>query len=155
MRMIFVLALTVLLPVAARAQQPAAPAADDAAVRDLVRRYVDAREANDPSAVAALFTSDADQFTTGGEWRRGREQIRSGTADSSRRNPGTRRIAVEAVRFVTSDVALADGPYQIAAGGAEAPRRMWTTIVAVRTPQGWRIAAIRNMAPTTTARAPG
>ena len=28
------------------------------------------------------------------------------------------------------------------------PRRMWTTFVLVRTADGWRISAIRNMAPT-------
>jgi uncharacterized protein (TIGR02246 family) len=94
-----------------------------------------------------LFTPDADQFTTAGEWRRGREQIRSGTAESSRRNPGVRRISIEAVRFVTGDVAIADGHYEISAGNTPA-RRMWTTLVMVRTDAGWRISAIRNMVPT-------
>ena len=97
----------------------------------------------------ALFTPDADQFTTAGEWRRGREQIRSGTAESSQRNPGSRRISVDAVRFVTPDVAIVDGPYEIAAEGAASARRMWTTFVLVRTAEEWRISAIRNMAPNT------
>ena len=122
-------------------------AAEEAEIRKLVERYMAAREAQDPSAIAALFTPDADQFTTAGEWRRGREQIRSGTAESSRRNPGTRRISIEAVRFVTADVAVADGQYEIATGNTPA-RRMWTTLVLVRTDSGWRISAIRNMAPT-------
>jgi uncharacterized protein (TIGR02246 family) len=122
-------------------------AADEAAVRKVVESYMTAREAQDPSAVAALFTADADQFTTAGEWRRGREQIRSGTAESSRRNPGVRRISIEAVRFVTNDVAIADGRYEISTGNAAA-RRMWTTLVLVRTNDGWRISAIRNMVPT-------
>ncbi len=130
------------------AQRAAANATDETAVRDVVARYVAAREARDPSAVAALFTEDADQYTTAGEWRRGRERIRAGTAESSQRNPGSRRISVEAVRFVTPDVAIADGPYEIAAGGAPSSRRMWTTLVLVRTTGGWRISAIRNMAPT-------
>jgi uncharacterized protein (TIGR02246 family) len=131
------------------AQQSTAGAGDEAAVRDVVGRYVSARDARDPSAVEALFTPDADQFNTAGEWRRGRDQIRTGTAESSQRNPGTRRITVESVRFATPDVAIVDGPYEIAAPGAGPPRRMWTTLVVVRTPQGWRISAIRNMAPTT------
>lgn len=131
----------------ALAQEKLSGTDDEDAVRALVARYTAAREARDPNAVAALFTTDADQFTTGGEWRRGREQIREGTAASSRRNPGARRIVIETVRLVTRDVAIADGPYEIAATGAAA-RRMWTTIVAVRTAAGWRIAAIRNMVPT-------
>ena len=119
----------------------------EAEIRKLVERYMAAREAQDPSAIAALFTPDADQFTTAGDWRRGREQIRSGTAESSRRNPGSRRISIEAVRFVTADVAIADGHYQITTDIAP-PRRMWTTLVLVRTEGGWRISAIRNMVPT-------
>lgn len=146
MRILLVCLLASAMTTAVRSQQPASRAADEAAVREVVARYVAAREARDPAGVAGLFTTDADQFTTSGEWRRGRDQIRSGTAESSQRNPGSRWITVEAVRFVTTDVAIADGPYEIASGGAAA-RRMWTTIVLVRTADGWRISAIRNMAP--------
>lgn len=131
------------------AAQEAARSADESAVRALVDRYVAARELRDPAAVEALFTADADQYTTAGEWRRGQAAIVAGTARSSAQNPGVRRIRVEAVRFVTADVAVADGAYEITTAGGTAPaRRMWTSIVAVRTPQGWRITAIRNMIPT-------
>lgn len=148
MRFALVCVLIAALAPSLDAQRSAPAAADEQAVRTVVARYVAAREARDPAAVVALFTVDADQYTTAGEWRRGRDQIRSGTAESSQRNPGSRRIAVEAVRFITPDVAVADGPYEIAAGGAPAARRMWTTLVLVRTAEGWRISAIRNMAPT-------
>lgn len=135
------------------AAQPRAIGEDEAAVRALVARYVAARELRDPTAVEALFTADADQYTTAGEWRRGQEAIVAGTARSSAQNPGARRIRVEAVRFLTADVAIADGAYEITAPDAAAPaRRMWTSIVVVRRPQGWRIGAIRNMAPTGGAR---
>jgi uncharacterized protein (TIGR02246 family) len=128
---------------------PTSRAADEAAVRDMVARYVAARELKDPRAVEALFTPDADQYTTGGEWRRGQAAIVEGTARSSAQNPGTRAIRVEAVRFLTPDVAIADGPYEIQGpGGASPARRLWTSIVLVRRPDGWRITAIRNMAPT-------
>jgi uncharacterized protein (TIGR02246 family) len=108
---------------------------------------MEARAARDPRAIEALFTADADQMTTSGQWRRGRPAILTGTEEASRGNPGTRKITVESVRFVTPDVAIADGPYEIApAGGAS--RRMWATIVAVRESGTWRISAIRNMVPT-------
>ena len=148
MRAVLVVLLTGTLVASVRAQQTA-PGDAEAAVRQVVARYMAAREARDPTAVAALFTADADQLTTSGEWRRGRERIQAGTTESSARNPGSRRISIEAIRFVTPDVAIADGPYEIAAGGAAADGRMWTTLVLVRTAAGWRIAAIRNMAPTT------
>jgi uncharacterized protein (TIGR02246 family) len=125
------------------AQSNARPA-DEAAVRDIVRRYTEARELSDPKAIEALFTSDADQYTTSGEWRRGVPQLVKGMLETSARNPGARSIAVAAVRFITPDVAIVDGEYKT---GTDA-RQLWTTLTVKREPGGWRIAAIRNMSPT-------
>ena len=127
-------------------QQTAHRPADEKAVRDVIARYMEARELRDPRAIEQLFTGDADQHTTSGEWRRGRAAVVPGTLESSQRNAGTRAIKVEVVRFLTPDVAIADGPYEIGEGAGL--RRMWTTIVVTRTSEGWRIAAIRNMVPT-------
>jgi uncharacterized protein (TIGR02246 family) len=124
---------------------------DEAAVREIVRRYVDAREARDEKAVAALFTEDADQLVSSGEWRRGRAAVVKGTQASSASNEGKRSITVETVRFLAPDVALADGRYEIA-GGAAGDRKMWASITLKRTAAGWRIAAIRNMLPASPAR---
>ena len=121
---------------------------DEAAVREVVKKYVDARELRDPRAIEALFTSDADQRTTSGEWRRGRAEVVPGTLESSQRNAGTRFIKVESVRFITPDVAIVDGPYEIGGGPGGAERRMWTTITLARASDRWQIAAIRNMVPT-------
>jgi uncharacterized protein (TIGR02246 family) len=131
----------------AAAQSPAANA-DEPAVRDVVRRYTQARELSDPKAIEALFTADADQYTTGGEWRRGMAQLVKGMLETSARNPGTRAIAIAAVRFVTPDVAIVDGEYKT---GTDA-RRLWTTLTVKRDGRGWKIAAIRNMAPTAAAK---
>jgi uncharacterized protein (TIGR02246 family) len=122
------------------------PSSDEAAVRDVVKRYVEAREQTDPAAVRALFTEDADQLTSSGEWRRGREEIVRGTLASSQRTPGTRTITLEAVRFPAPGTAIADGRYEIA-GGPEGTRRMWTSFVLARRADRWQIAAIRNMLP--------
>jgi uncharacterized protein (TIGR02246 family) len=118
---------------------------DETAVRDVVARYMAARESRDAPALERLFTSDADQHTTAGEWRRGRAAVIPGSLESSKRNAGTRTIRVESVRFVTPDVAIADGPYEIVSPAGT--RSMWTTIVLARQSDGWRIAAIRNMVP--------
>ena len=74
----------------------------DGAVRDVVRQYVDAREARDPKAVGALFTADADQLVSSGEWRLGRDNVVSGSLASSAQSAGKRTIDVERVRFVSS-----------------------------------------------------
>ena len=126
------------------AGQPTARPTDEAAVRDVVRRYTQARELNDPKAIEALFTDDADQYTTSGDWRRGRPALVKGMLDTSARNPGTRAITIAAIRFVTPDVAIVDGEYRT---GTDA-RQLWTTLIVKRVAAGWRISAIRNAAPT-------
>jgi uncharacterized protein (TIGR02246 family) len=143
MRLLLILCI---LTAAALAQKPA----DDAAVRDVVKRYVAAREARDAKAIEALFTSDADQLVSSGVWRLGREEVVKGTLASSEAAGGKRTISVQTVRFLSPDIAIADGPYEIA--GAAESRKMWTSLTIVRKPEGWRITAIRNMLPAAPAR---
>ena len=137
---------------------PAAPqatgknAADEPAIRDVVKKYVDARERGDEAAIRSLFTEDADQLVSSGEWRRGREEVVKGTLASSKSNTGARTIEIETVRFPARDLAIADGRYTIGAAGGAAARNMWTSFVMVRASGGWRIAAIRNMLPAPAAK---
>jgi uncharacterized protein (TIGR02246 family) len=112
---------------------------DESAVRATVQKYVDARESRDPAAIGAVFTDDADQFNSAGEWRRGRDAIVKGTLQSSQRNSGARSITLKAVRFPAPGMAVADGEYGIGA------RRLWTTLLLTRQGDGWKIAAIRNV----------
>src|SRR2546423_11026031 len=91
---------------------------DEAAIREVVKKYVDARDNKDAKAIEALFTSDADQLVSNGEWRKGRPDVVKGTMASSQNAPGKRTIQVETVRFIAPGVALADGRYEIAGAGA-------------------------------------
>ncbi len=120
---------------------------DEAAIREVVAKYVDAREKIDPKAVEELFTGDADQLVSSGEWRKGREAVVKGTMASSRSSGGKRTITVESVRFVSSDVAIADGRYELTGLAGGTNRSMWTTLVLKRAGKVWRITAIRNMLP--------
>ncbi|MBI1358323.1 MAG: SgcJ/EcaC family oxidoreductase [Acidobacteria bacterium] len=137
----------VLALVAAAALVAAEP--EEQAVRALVDRYAAARDTAepDPAAIRALFTEDADQLVSSGEWRRGREALVPGMMRSSQTNSGDRTIAVETVRFVRPDAAIADARYVIAARDGAPERNMWSTFFVVRTDGGWRISAIRNMKP--------
>jgi uncharacterized protein (TIGR02246 family) len=128
----------------AAGQQPSSRAQDEGAVKELVARYNAARDLEQPDAIRALFTVDADQLVSSGEWRRGREPLVEGMLRSSRNNPGDRTLTVETVRFLSSDTAIADARYEIAGAST---RQMWSTFVAVRTTDGWRLTAIRNMLP--------
>jgi uncharacterized protein (TIGR02246 family) len=159
MRLPAALVICCLATLPAIAQNAARGSADDAAVREIVRKYVDAREKRDARLLEALFTADADQLVTTGEWRQGRDNVVRGGLASSQANPGSRQITIEVVRFVAPGVAIADGRYELVDAQAAAPRRMRTTFVVVRSDaasaagtNAWRIAAIRNMAPTDPAR---
>ncbi len=121
--------------------------ADEQAIRDVVRRYLDAREHRDAKAVAELFTADADQLVSSGEWRKGRDAVVRGTLASSESTGGHRNITIQTIRFLAPTVALADGPYELTRLTGGQHREMWTTFLLTRETAGWRIAAIRNMRP--------
>ncbi len=129
------------------AQDPTGVTADEAAVRALVQQYMEARDRQDPRAIESLFTADADQLVSSGEWRKGRPEVVKGTMASSQSTGGKRTISVESVRFVSAGVALADGHYDLAGLAGGETRHMWTSLIAVKTAAGWKIAAIRNMLP--------
>ena len=124
---------------------------DEAAVREVVANYVAARERGDAAGVAAVFTEHADQLTSSGEWRRGRDELVRGTLASSKTNSGARTITIRTVRFPAADVAIADGEYVIAATSSAQARNMWTSFVMIRSGGRWRIDAIRNMLPASPA----
>ena len=123
--------------------------ADETAIRAIVQKYMDARESQDARAVESLFTADADQLVSSGEWRKGRGEVVKGTLASTRNSGGKRTITLTSIRFVTPGVAVADGRYELAGQAGAETRKMWTTFVLNRGSDGWRIAAIRNMLPAT------
>jgi uncharacterized protein (TIGR02246 family) len=126
-----------------------AGSANEAAIRQVVDKYLDARERRDPKAVAEVFTPDADQLVSTGEWRRGRDALVRGTLASSESTGGHRTITIQTIRLLAPGVALADGPYDLTGLKGGQSRRMWTTFLLTRGSDGWRIAAIRNMRPST------
>lgn len=130
-------------------QAQSAGPADEAAIRQVVHKYLDAREHRDAKAVAEVFTADADQLVSTGEWRRGREALVRGTLASSESTGGQRTITIQTIRLLAPSVALADGPYELTGLAGGTSRSMWTTFVLTRGSDGWRIAAIRNMRPAT------
>ncbi len=131
--------------------QDSAEHADKAAIRNVVSTYLSAREHNNAQQLAGLFTDDADQLVSSGEWRRGKRAIVSGTLASSARTGGTRSITLDSIRFITSAVAIADGRYELTGLAGGTSRSMWTTFVLTKGTGSWRIAAIRNMLPATPA----
>ena len=141
----FATALLCLCLAPAALAQSALPPADVQAIKDLVARYHAARDLDDPKAIGALFTASADQLVSTGEWRHGRDELVKGMMKSTQQRPGKRTITVETVREVATGVAIADARYLIEEATGE--RRMWSTFLVVRTKDGWKIDALRNMLP--------
>lgn len=119
---------------------------DGKAIIQLVAQYADARDRVDTVLLKDIITEDMDQLVSSGEWRHGKVAAIKGMAGSSRANPGDRILKVERVRYMGENVGLADARYIIKSeDGSE--RRMWSTFVAVKKGNHWKIAAIRNMLP--------
>jgi uncharacterized protein (TIGR02246 family) len=129
------------------AQEPADRAADEAAIRAVVQEFIDTREDNDAQSLRALLTQDADQLVTSGAMRSGREAVVDGSLSTTRGAGGSRTIELESIRFLTADVAIADGPYDIVDRIDGPDRHYLTTMVLTRVAGTWKIAAIRNMQP--------
>ena len=122
--------------------------ADEAAIRAVVNAFLATREKNDATALAALLTADVDQQQTSGNVRRGRDAVVKGSLTTQQSTGGTRTITLESIRFVTADVAIADGRYDSLGRADGSDRHMLTSMVLKREGGAWKIAAIRNMLPT-------
>jgi uncharacterized protein (TIGR02246 family) len=143
--------ISLVLASAGFAQTSVPGSGDDAAIRRVVQQQDDARNRGDWKALGELFTNDAEQFTSSGEWRRGRAEIEKGIAQtmSTTYKGGKYASKVETVRMLTPTVAIADGSFEISGiGGGSASRRGHTTYVLVKSGDRWRIAASRSMVPT-------
>lgn len=116
--------------------------ADESAIRAVLAANEAATNRRDSEGVAATFTPDADLLVANGpkflginEIQRNEEQFYS--------TPGLRewRATVEAIRFLSDDVALVE---QIATTTLDAgDTHENATVLMVRTEQGWKIAAVR------------
>lgn len=142
--------LAVLVAVAAATAWPqgADRSADEAAIRAVIQAFLDTRERNDAAALAALLTADVDQRQTSGNLRSGREAVVSGSLTTQQSTGGRRTIAVDSLRFLGPDVAIADGRYDSVGRADGTDRHMLTSMVLRREGGAWKIAAIRNMLPT-------
>jgi len=123
---------------------------DEREIRELVAQYVSARNSHDAAATRRLFTSDADQLVSTGEWRKGADDLVRGAMGSSQKEAAKSTITIESIRFVTPAVALVDGRYETVSASTGATRKMWTALLLTKMAQGWRISAIRNMLPAPT-----
>jgi uncharacterized protein (TIGR02246 family) len=145
------MALVACLLVANAIGQTTGTETDKQEIRELVARYVTARNSHDAAATRRLFTSDADQLVSSGEWRKGADDLVRGAMAASQKEAAKSTITVESIRFITPVVALVDGRYETVSVSTGVTRKMWTALLVAKVGQDWRISAIRNMLPASNA----
>lgn len=116
------------------------------AIHALIDQYAQARETKDTALLKRILSTDIDQLVSSGEWRNGMEGAMQGMMRSSTRNPGSRTLRIEKIRFLNSEIGIVDARYEIQRADGTA-RKMWSTFIVVFQEGNWKIAAIRNMLP--------
>lgn len=123
---------------------------DPSVIHELGIDFDAAWNARDAAAVGGLFLDDADLQVPRGDMFRGREQIEQYYTSAFANMPPDRRhsITFQHVRFLTSEVAIGDGPALILRAGAAADEepylRVLFTSVARNQHGQWRIAALTD-----------
>ena len=115
-------------------------------IYSLVDSYTQAREKKDTTLLQSILTADVDQLVSSGEWRNGKAESLNGMLRSSKRNPGSRKIIIENIRFLNSESGIVDARYEIQNTNGTT-RKMWSTFIVVYEEDSWKITAIRNMLP--------
>lgn len=118
----------------------------DISIQQLISDYNSARENRNEDLLKRVLLVDIDQLVSSGEWRRGIEEALEGMKSSSTNNPGKRELEIEKIRYLNEQNAVVDTQYRIISENGN-ERNMWSTFIVVKTIEGWKIAAIRNMLP--------
>ncbi|MDT0343677.1 SgcJ/EcaC family oxidoreductase [Streptomyces litchfieldiae] len=118
-------------------------------IRELFAEYCRTWTEGDSAGFGRLFTEDADYVSYDGSWAAGVARLRE-NHDKLFRGviAGSAMVGeIESLRFVTDSVAVLVGNGSVLMPWrSELPKRRLSRqiIVCVRTPEGWRIAAIQN-----------
>lgn len=117
------------------------------AVRATVAEFVAAFNAGDAKKLMNLFTEDAEVVDEVGEVVRGKEAIEANFAATFVENPGIKiEIKVEALRFVTGDVALERGRTITTIPGDPAAETGTYTVLYVKQNGRWLQSLVRDHA---------
>jgi len=120
---------------------------DEDEISFLIDQYSLARERKDTLLLKSILAAGIDQLVSSGEWRYGKREAVTGMLKSSDSNPGSRKLIIEKIRFITTESGIVDARYEIQNPDGTV-RKMWSTFVVVRENKTWKITAIRNMLPS-------
>lgn len=124
------------------------------AIRKLYAQYTVAWNQHDPKAMAAFWTLDGDYIEPDGHQAKGRADVEKLFTKEQQTvfKDSTLSLTIETVWFITENVALVDGKYDLSgvrdlAGERLPTRKGHLTAVLMREDGPWKVAAGRAMIP--------
>jgi uncharacterized protein (TIGR02246 family) len=133
---------------------PRSDVANDAAIRKLYGEFTAAWNAHDPKKMASFWALDGDTIEPDGMVAKGRPEVERHFAEeqAAAMKDSTLKLTVDAVWFVSADVALVDGTYVVLNakdpnGRPLPPRKGLVSSVVIREDGTWHVAASRSMIP--------
>jgi uncharacterized protein (TIGR02246 family) len=128
-----------------RADEPKIGPAEKEAIAKKGEAFIEAFHTGDAKAVAAFWTEDGDYTDDTGKHIKGREAIEKKFEKFFAEEKGLKlSIKSDALRFVTSDVAIEDGSTEVAGPDGGAPSRARYTIVHVKKDGEWYLSSVRE-----------
>jgi uncharacterized protein (TIGR02246 family) len=128
---------------------------NEGTIRTLYEAFTAAWNKHDTTAMAAMWAIDGDHLEPDGRLAKGREAVSKlfAAQHDSVFKKTTLKLTLDDVWFITGDVALIDGNYEVTGavlpdGTAIPPRKGHLTSVLMKEQDRWWIAASRLMIPT-------
>ena len=133
---------------------PRSDLANEATIRTLYTEFAEAWNAHDAKKMASFWALDGDTIEPDGMVAKGNAEVEKHFAEeqATAMKDSTLKLTIDAVWFVTADVALVDGSYVVlnAAdpnGQQLPPRKGLVSSVVIREDGIWHVAASRSMIP--------
>jgi uncharacterized protein (TIGR02246 family) len=126
--------------------QDSTPSPDEAAIHQAAVDFVDAYNAKDAAAIAALFSPNARVETADGEVTEGADKIKSGFEEVFQQEPKAMiSLAMSSLTFLTPDVAIEQGSTEFFPDGELLTTRSKYLVAHLKKDGKWKMISARSM----------
>lgn len=143
-----IMALALLVSSAAAAnsfaQEQPKPTADEAAIRQRAADYVAAIRRGDGAEIASFWTANGDYVDEAGMTVKGRVLAQQAKPPAANQDAQRSTVTVEAIRFITPDVAIEDGGISSSRGALSGSYARRYTAIWVRQKGKWLLDGLRE-----------
>lgn len=118
---------------------------DEQALKTVAQAYIQAYNAGNARALAAMFTDDAEMIDENGERIKGKQAIENVFAAMFRDRPGaTLAITPASLRWISPDVAIEEGRTTVKVPGDDVPSHRHYTVAHVKQGNRWIYSSVRE-----------